>query len=318
MKKICVKTVIMLLSMVMILSFTACGNDAVSEGSASVQTTGESAESASSDTPEVTVGTVSVGDSQMRYAKFGTGEKSLVILPGASITFTTDYAESTAPHYSMFTTDYTVYMLDVIDDVPDDYTIEQMAQDDVAVLKELGVESMDIYGNSMGGMQGVWIAGEYPEMVNHLAVCSASCAGTDLSDSVFQNWITLAASGDGAALVQDMVDYMYSPSYIEEKGDSLTAGAENISSETLARFTNILRAADGADVTEQAEKITCPAMVFGSLGDRMFTEQASVDLADIIGCDCYLYSNSYGHCVFSEAGTDYKNRVLAFYSQDQE
>ena len=46
-------------------------------------------------------------------------------------------------------------------------------------------------------------------------------------------------------------------------------------------------------------------------GDKVVTADASREIADRLGCELYLYPDSYGHCVFDEA-PDYKDRILNF------
>lgn len=40
--------------------------------------------------------------------------------------------------------------------------------------------------------------------------------------------------------------------------------------------------------------------------------ESSKEIADILGCELYMYSDVYGHAVYDEAW-DHKQRVLNFY-----
>lgn len=53
----------------------------------------------------------------MRHISFGTGEKTMVVVPGLSIGYVTDYAQALEAAFSAFTDDYTVHLFDVRDRV---------------------------------------------------------------------------------------------------------------------------------------------------------------------------------------------------------
>lgn len=57
-------------------------------------------------------------------------------------------------------------------DVDRPLTYEQMADDTVAILHQLGIEEADFFGWSMGGSIALEIAIRYPEMVNRLVIAS--------------------------------------------------------------------------------------------------------------------------------------------------
>ena len=57
------------------------------------------------------------------------------------------------------------------------YTVEIMAQDVAAIIKELNVPKVDLIGQSLGGMICQFIAVHYPEQVNKLIIMSSSHGG---------------------------------------------------------------------------------------------------------------------------------------------
>ena len=87
-------------------------------------------------------GCVRIGDTEMSYASFGSGKRTVIILPGLSDGLATVRGKALllAKPYKMFFDEFTVYMFSRKDDMPDGYSIRDMADDQAAALKELGIE----------------------------------------------------------------------------------------------------------------------------------------------------------------------------------
>lgn len=107
------------------------------------------------------------------------------------------------------------------------YTISELAGDVVALLDKLGLAEVDYVGLSMGGMVGMFIATEWPERINRLALLATSAGypdkapwlarieavstgGTEaIAAGVIANWLTpdyAAAHPDTAAWLRDMIE----------------------------------------------------------------------------------------------------------------
>lgn len=76
-------------------------------------------------------GTIAIGDTEMCYVSFGFGKKTLVLLPGLSDGLTTVKGKALllAIPYRLFFKDYTVFMFSRKNDLPDHYSIREMASD---------------------------------------------------------------------------------------------------------------------------------------------------------------------------------------------
>ncbi len=67
------------------------------------------------------------------------------------------------------------------------------------------------------------------------------------------------------------------------------------------------------DSYDSLPSIECPVLVLGSKGDRVVTMEGSVELAEALCCELYLYEDCFGHAVYDEA-PDYMKRCLEFYA----
>jgi pimeloyl-ACP methyl ester carboxylesterase len=99
-------------------------------------------------------------------------------------------------------------------DKPDTpYSIEIFAQDALAVLDELGIESAELYGTSMGGRTAQVIAARHPERVRKLILGCTSPGGThgiERSDAVRRSLGQI----DREAARQALAELMYTPAWL--------------------------------------------------------------------------------------------------------
>ena len=65
------------------------------------------------------------------------------------------------------------------------------------------------------------------------------------------------------------------------------------------------------DTYESLSEIRCPTLVIGAAEDKVVTAQASVELAEGIGCALHMYAN-LGHAAYEEA-RDFNKVVLDFF-----
>ena len=149
----------------------------------------------------------------MNYLKFGTGDKTLVMLPGLSVKSVLLMGDAVKNAFRAFDKDYTIYLIDRREDVPPVYTVADMARETAEKMKELGLEDVCLFGASQGGMMAMLIAAWYPELVHKLVLGSTAAKISDLGNSVIGGWVSLAEKRDGEALYLDFLKKVY-PAYL--------------------------------------------------------------------------------------------------------
>ena len=103
---------------------------------------------------------------------------------------------------------------------------------------------------------------------------------------------------------------VYTENFFRQYKDLILAAGEGMSNEDLERFMILARGIERFDITGDLHRISCPVLVLGAGKDRIFGPEASEEIAEIIGCSCYIYKE-YGHAVYDEA-PDYQDRILEF------
>jgi pimeloyl-ACP methyl ester carboxylesterase len=118
-------------------------------------------------------GFASVNELEMYYEIRGTG-RPLVLLHGALMTIEQfgDVLPSLAKTRQVIAVEQQAHGRTADIDRP--FSYEQMADDTVALLQQIGIEDADIFGYSMGGGIALQIAMEHPELVRKLVVAAAA------------------------------------------------------------------------------------------------------------------------------------------------
>ena len=143
-------------------------------------------------------GTVSIGSTSMSYVSFGHGERVFVLLPGLSDGLMTVKGKALllAKPYQMFFEKYTVYMFSRKDDMPEGYSIREMADDQAEALRLLGIRKASIMGVSQGGMIAQYLAVNHPDLVEKLVIAVSSPYVNDMIRENIGRWLKYAEEGN--------------------------------------------------------------------------------------------------------------------------
>ena len=248
---------------------------------------------------------------EMKYIKFGSGNRTMVILPGISLKPVCDNPEAVINAYQMFEKEYTVYLFDQRSDVDDDYTLDNMAYDAVTKMNELGLKDIYLYGVSLGGMVSQLITIKYPELVKKLALTS-TCSNFD--ENNFVEWIELASKNKIEELVYSFCELVYSEATYEAIKPTLKDYAADVTDKQVHNFIIYAKAAAKGNLSDKISRIKIPVLILGSQKDRIVSEEDLLYLdKNIENSEIYLYED-YSHAVYDEAG-DIKDRILNFFNK---
>ena len=155
---------------------------------------------------------------RMDCVHFGRGGKNLIILPGLSdgLASVKGKALLLAPPYRLFFETYTVWMFSRREPLPQGVTIRDMAADQAAALRALGIEKTSVLGVSQGGMIAQLLAAEHPELVDKLVLAVTAPCVNDIIRERVENWIALAEKGEHQKLMIDTAENSYSEAYLRK------------------------------------------------------------------------------------------------------
>ena len=250
----------------------------------------------------------------MEYFRFGEGKETFVILPGLSVQSVMPYADAVAEQYRLLSKDYTVYLFDRRKNLPDSYSVREMADDTAEAMNALGLSDICLFGASQGGMIALEIAVRRPEPVQKLILCSsAACVTENLAESI-DLWISLAKEKDAEGLYLSFGERVYPPEIYAGSRELLKEAAKTVTEEDLIRFIILAEGIRGYDVTEDLRKLQCPVLAIGSYDDQVIgpegTEQITRMLSGREGFVSHMY-DGFGHAAYDTA-PDYVKRIFDF------
>lgn len=253
---------------------------------------------------------LNIQNMQFDYITFGTGPRPLIMIQGLSTRGIRGSALSLAYMYRIFAKDYTVYLFDRRPIVQEGITVKDMASDIAAAMDALGITNADVFGVSQGGMIAQYLAIARPDLVRKLVLAVTLSRNNDTVQKVIRNWTRMAEQGAMKELVADMAAKMYSPSYMKRYRLLMPLLTLLQKPKDVRRFVILAQACLTCDTYEILDKIQCPVLVLGGSQDQIVTGEASLEIAERIGCGIHMY-DTLGHAAYEEA-QDFNRRVHRF------
>lgn len=248
----------------------------------------------------------------MDYVTFGTGDKTLVLLPGLNTQGVRSATFMLAYLYRTYAKEYRVYVIDRKKELPKEYSVRQMAEDTAAALDVLGLTGVYLVGVSMGGMIAQMLTLQRPDLVTKLVLGVTLSRPNEMVVHVVNQWLLYARAGDYQSLNRETFQSMFSPEYLRRHRFILQIAAVISRPEDIHRFITQAEACLDFNVYEELPQISCPVLVIGGERDRVVSAKASYDIANKIGCDIYM-CRELGHSAYQEA-PDFNKRVYNFFA----
>lgn len=250
---------------------------------------------------------------KMDCITFGKGTKPLVMIQGLNTNGIKGTAVPLAYMYRIFAKDFKVYLFDRRENLKADVTIKELADDTALAMDTLGIKDAYILGVSQGGMIAQYLAVQRPELVKKLVLAVTISKNNDTVTKVIDSWIEMTNQGNYKALVADMAEKMYSDAYVKRYRLFMPLLTVLQKPKDVQRFITLAKSCLTCESYEMLDKIKCPAFVIGGSKDKVVGGEASVEIAQKLGCKIYMYENS-GHAAYEEA-KDFNQRVYDFFTE---
>ena len=244
------------------------------------------------------------------YITFGRGTKPLIMIQGLNTRGIKGAAISLAYMYRIFAKDFKVYLFDRRPEVLEGITVREMASDIAMAMDTLGIKDAYIFGVSQGGMIAQYLAIDRPDLVKKMVLAVTLSKNNDTVKKVINNWINMAEQGNMKELVADMAEKMYSDAYVKRYRLFMPVLTVLQKPKDVKRFVILAKACLTCNTYELSDKIKCPVLVLGGKKDKVVTGEASVEIAEKLGCEIHMYDD-LGHASYEEA-KDFNKRVYDF------
>ncbi len=261
-------------------------------------------------------GKLTLGNACMDYVRFGTGTRTMILLPGLGDGLQTvkGTALAMAWMYRSLAKDFTVYMFSRSDPLAA-ATTREMAGELKTAMDALDIRKADVVGVSMGGMIAQYLALDYPERVNRL-VLTVTCGRPNpiLQNSVAE-WMDQAKAEDHTALMDSNLRLIYSDRYYRKNKWMVPLMGMLTKPRSYDRFLTQADACLTHDAWSRLDTISCPTLVIGGEKDQALGAESSRELAARIpGAKLKLYGE-WGHGLYEEA-PDFLANVTDFLLQE--
>jgi len=196
-----------------------------------------------------------------------------------------------------------------------EYEIEDMANDLIALLDHLKLESVHLVGFSMGGFIAQSLSVRYPERIQSLILAGTAARVSNRTRRIIINWLQLAASLPREQALKEMMLWTYSTKFFENEQNMKNVLQQLLNGEhmqTLAQFERQAKAQKHSDWTEVSKQIKVPTLVLVGAEERVFSVDDARQLAMLIpDAQLYVFENQ-AHNLFLENPVEVNEKISAF------
>ena len=202
---------------------------------------------------------------------------------------------------------------------PRPYSLEQMADDAVAVLDAEGVERAHVVGASMGGVLAQILAARHPERVRSLVLACTACRHHEWRRELLQEWADEVRAGGMGGLGSDGLRWLIGPRLHRRFGVWLNlmarillqARPENFAAQVAA----ILEAPD--ELRFELVNVDAPALVITGSQDLLTPVGDAEELCELLPRARLEELRGAGHALMVEAPNAFNRALLNFLAETE-
>jgi pimeloyl-ACP methyl ester carboxylesterase len=226
---------------------------------------------------------IRANDVELHYDEAGSGDEPLVLIHGWIIS-RRDWCE-TIPRLPLDR--YRVYAFDLrgvgLSDRPaSGYTVEQYADDVIAALTALGVESFHCVGHSMGGLVAILLALRYPARLRKLVLVAPAASGGLPAPEALAPLMAACRDAGRCRAFFDLVSDGPLPEHLAN------IRVEDATTCSRGHVEGTIESMAGLNLTERLKEITAPTLMV--VGDRDGLRPFNLaDAARIPNCALHVF-----------------------------
>jgi 3-oxoadipate enol-lactonase len=199
------------------------------------------------------------------------------------------------------------------------YSLDQMAEDAIAVLDDVGVDDVHLVGASMGGAISQILAVNHPERVRSLTLTCTSCRNHAWRRELLASWATAASERGLGAMTKEAARWVIGPRSFRRVMPAIGWLGPLALTRPRHAFASQVKAILGADETLVAKfgGIQVPTLVVVGNQDILTPRGDSEELAELIPTAELVVISGAAHGLMVEHATTY-NRILQDFLQRAE
>ena len=198
------------------------------------------------------------------------------------------------------------------DTSPPPYTVAQMADDTIAVLDHLGLESVHLSGSSLGGAIGLHLAVHAPERVRTLQLHSSWLATRGFAEYSLGLLKKFLHAGGTDFYYEATLPLLFSPSFMAEHFDELMRILVHMKSHpaTVDGFRGQIEANLAHDLSAEVGRVDVPTLITVGELDFLLPVACSQELHEAIAGSELVVFPGCGHLATMENAADFNQVTL--------
>jgi 3-oxoadipate enol-lactonase len=197
------------------------------------------------------------------------------------------------------------------------YSLEQMADDAIAVLDAAGVESAHVMGASMGGAISQILAVKYPHRVRSLILACTACTNPPWRRELLNSWATTARNDGMGALAREAARWVMEPRSMRRFSPAfgwLGPLAMTRPAHAFAAQAEAILATDDSTMAEMLGDLRIPTLVVVGNQDILTPRGDSEELAERIPGAQLVVISGAAHGLMIEHWNTFNKVMLDFLS----
>ena len=199
------------------------------------------------------------------------------------------------------------------------FTLEQMADDAIAVLDAAGIETAHVVGASMGGVISQIVAVKYPHRVRSLTLVCTACRNHPWRQELLQSWAKTAEEKGMIEVGKEAAQWVMSPRSFRRLVPAFTWMGPLAALRPRHSFVSQIHAIldTREDLVDQLSTITAPTMVIVGNQDILTPRGDSEEIAERIPNSELVVISGAAHGLMMEHSSTF-NKVLIEFLQRTE
>ena len=194
------------------------------------------------------------------------------------------------------------------------FTLEQMADDAIAVLDAAGVETAHVVGASMGGVISQIIAVKYPHRVRSLTLVCTACRNHPWRQELLQTWAHTAEQKGMIEVGKEAAQWVMSPRSFRRLVPAFTWMGPLAALRPRHSFVSQIQAIldTREDLVDELSSITAPTMVIVGNQDILTPRGDSEEIAERIPNAELVVISGAAHGLMMEHSATFNKILIEF------
>ncbi len=191
----------------------------------------------------------------------------------------------------------------------------RLASDVLTVLERLNIRTIDLFGESLGGMVAQWIAIDAPSMVGRLILGSTAARGlkppeVDAKEALVAQARCLAPSSERASRQMEAVIESELPS--DAHGPQTKKASNPRINHNWLTLAWLTTAAAKHDATESLRNVRCPTLILSGSADELVPIEVQHELVNAIPHASHAFVENAGHDMMVDRPVETADAVRSF------